>query len=66
MKIAILCNTSWNIYNFRSYLVREILKRHHVLLIAPRDKYTSLLEAYGVEFHHININTKGQNPFEEI
>ena len=45
MRIAVVLNTSWNIYNFRMNLVRALLAEgHEVHTIAPKDDFTSFLE----------------------
>lgn len=44
MRIAVVLNTSWNIFNFRMGLVRALLAQgHEVHTIAPRDEFTPLL-----------------------
>ena len=43
MRIAIVLNTSWNIYNFRMNFVRTLLEMgHEVHTVAPEDDYTPL------------------------
>jgi len=67
VKIAILINTSWNIYNFRLGMLREFkADGHKVVCIAPRDDYSKKLEEEGFEYHHISINNKGTNPIEDF
>jgi len=39
---------------------------YRVVAIAPHDDYTEQLEALGFEFHNIQINNKGTNPFEDM
>jgi glycosyltransferase involved in cell wall biosynthesis len=65
-KIAIVANTSWNIYNFRMELARELKKNNFkVLLIAPYDEYSDKINQE-FEYYNIYINRKGTNPFEDI
>jgi glycosyltransferase involved in cell wall biosynthesis len=65
--IAIVLNTSWNIYNFRLGLIRTLRKEgYNVVIIAPRDEYTAKLEAEGFPYYEIKMNNKGTNPFEDI
>ncbi len=62
--VAIVLNTSWNIYNFRLPLIRELVKiGYEVILIAPRDEYTKKLEEEGFKYYDIKIDNKGTNPF---
>ncbi len=65
--IAIVINTSWNIYNFRMGLVTALQRDgYRIVTIAPLDDYSRKLEALGFEYHNININNKGTNPFEDV
>lgn len=64
--VAIFINTSWNIYNFRSGLLKALQKEgYRIVAIAPWDSYVEKLEAMGVEHREIKINNKGINPFED-
>jgi len=65
--VAIVLNTSWNIYNFRLGLMRALRKEgYRVIIIAPRDEYSERLEAEGFPFYDIKMNNKGTNPFEDL
>ena len=65
--IAIVINTSWNIYNFRLGLLKVLQKEgYRIVAIAPVDDYSPKLEALGVEYHNITINNKGTNPVEDL
>ncbi len=65
--LAITLNTSWNIYNFRIGLLKALEKEgYKIIVIAPRDAYSSKLEALGFEYHEIKMNNKGTNPLEEL
>lgn len=65
-KIAIVINTSWNIYNFRLGLLNALKKEgHEIICIAPKDDYSKKLEEFGFEYYNININNKGTNPIED-
>lgn len=65
--IAIVINTSWNIYNFRLGLLRALQSEgYNIVVIAPSDKYTEKLKTYGFDFHHIAINSKGTHPIEDM
>ncbi|MBW8051269.1 MAG: glycosyltransferase family 4 protein [Cytophagales bacterium] len=67
MRIAIVINTSWNIYNFRMGIVRSLLdKNNEVIAITPRDKYTEKLIKQGCEYYPIKIDNKGVNLFNDI
>jgi len=67
LTVAIVLNTSWNIYNFRLGLIRALKEKgYRVLLIAPRDDYTEKLEAEGFLYYEIKMNNKGVNPLEDL
>ena len=64
--IAIVINTSWNIYNFRVGLLKSLQEEgYKIIAIAPKDEYAKRLEALGFEYHEIEMNNKGTNPFED-
>ena len=65
-KIIIIANSSWYIYNFRLALLFEIRKNHDLALIAPRDKYTAILEDKGFPFYEWKLNRNSINIFAEI
>lgn len=65
--IAIVLNTSWNIFNFRLNLIKAFQAAGwRVIAIAPQDAYTYKLKDFGIEHYDIQINSKGVNPFEDL
>jgi len=65
--IAIVINTSWNIFNFRMGLIKALQKEgYEVIAIAPKDEYSERLEKIGIRYYNIDINNKGTNPFEDV
>ncbi|MDM5262626.1 glycosyltransferase family 4 protein [Sulfurovum sp. XTW-4] len=65
--IAIVINTSWNIFNFRMGLLKALKEEgYNIVAIAPYDFHTEKLIEYGFEYHDINMNNKGTNPIEEF
>jgi glycosyltransferase involved in cell wall biosynthesis len=65
--IAIVSNTSWYIYNFRLGLLNSLQSQGcKIIIIAPRDEYSSKLKSLGFEYHDIKINNKGTNPLEDM
>lgn len=67
MKIVISINTTWNIYNFRLNLIKQLQSLgHNVMAVAPQDEYVSKLEALDVQCYHVNLNSKGTNPLSDI
>ncbi|SKC89427.1 glycosyltransferase family 4 protein [Ohtaekwangia koreensis] len=66
MRIAIVLNTSWNIYNFRMNFVRALLEQgYEVHTIAPEDEYTHLLEQSGCVHHKVKMDSRGANPIKD-
>ncbi|RYU80252.1 glycosyltransferase family 4 protein [Hymenobacter persicinus] len=67
MRVAIVINTSWNIWNFRGSLVRALQAAgHEVLAIAPPDDYSARLETeLGCRYVPILMENKGTNPVKD-
>lgn len=66
MRIAIIINKSWNIYNFRLGVIKAFQELgHEVLTIAPKDVYSELLEKEGCRFINVHIDDKGTNPLKD-
>ncbi|WP_192822072.1 glycosyltransferase family 4 protein [Rufibacter sp. LB8] len=67
MRIAIVINKSWNIFNFRLSLVKALLGAgHEVVAIAPEDAYSAKLVAEGCQFLHLPMESKGTNPVKDL
>jgi len=67
MKIAIVLNTSWNIYNFRMNFVQALQKEgHEIHTIAPVDKYTQKLTETGCIHHAVTMDSRGINPIKDL
>lgn len=55
MKVAIVANSCWNLFNYRRELIQAIHSEFgEVVLIAPEDRYTSMLPK-GQGIHYIPI-----------
>ncbi|SNR54303.1 glycosyltransferase family 4 protein [Hymenobacter mucosus] len=67
MRVAIVINTSWNIWNFRRSLVLALQAAgHEVLAIAPPDAYSQRLETeLGCRYVPILMENKGTNPVKD-
>ncbi len=67
MKIAIVLNTSWNIYNFRLGLVRSLINAgHEIIAVAPYDDYSSKLKEIGCEYEKVTMDSRGANPIKDF
>ena len=66
-KIVIIANTSWFVLNFKSGLIKSLQDLgHDVIVVAPKDEYSNILEKMGCLFYDIYINNKGTNPLEDL
>lgn len=66
MRIAIVLNTSWNIYNFRMNFVQSLLTNgHEVHTIAPVDDYSPRLVEAGCHHHQVKMDSRGANPLKD-
>jgi glycosyltransferase involved in cell wall biosynthesis len=66
MRIAIVLNTSWNIYNFRMNFVKALQANgHEVHTIAPVDDYTHFLTEAGCKHHAVRMDSRGANPIKD-
>lgn len=67
MKVAIVLNTSWNIYNFRMNFVRTLLEKgYEVHTVAPVDAYTRRLVDAGCRHHEVRMDSRGINPVKDF
>lgn len=67
MRIAIVLNTSWNIYNFRMNLVRSLQEKgHEIHTIAPTDEYTHYLTEANCSHHPLKMDSRGANPIKDL
>ncbi len=65
--VAIVVNTSWNIYNFRMNIVKALHDNgYRVLCIAPEDEYSSLLVSDDVSYIPVNMDRRGVNPWNDL
>jgi glycosyltransferase involved in cell wall biosynthesis len=66
MKIAIVLNTSWNIFNFRMNFIQTLkAKGYEVHTVAPVDDYTPHLVASGCIHHPLKMDSRGANPIKD-
>lgn len=67
MKIAVVLNTSWNIYNFRLNLIKALFREgHEVVAVAPKDEYTPKLIELGCEYEEVKMDSRGANPIKDF
>lgn len=68
MKILFVANYMWDIYIFRSGVIRAMVQDgHDVVVVAPDDGRIDMEKAIpGVKSISINLNKRGINPIEDI
>ncbi len=68
-KIAIVANTTWNIYNFRLNIIRKLISEgHEVIVMAPVDKFITYTETIR-EVTHIpirHLDRDSVNPIQDL
>ncbi len=65
--IALLVNTSWNIYNFRMNIVKALTDQgYEVLCIAPQDNYSMKLVSDQVKYIAVKMENRGVNPWRDF
>lgn len=67
MKIAVVLNTSWNIYNFRKGLITALMDNgHEVITIAPKDQFTYKLLELGCRHIPVKMDSRGASPIKDF
>lgn len=67
LRIAVVANTAWYLFNFRLNLIQALRSAGHTVeLAAPADAYADRLRAAGFEFEHVPISGGGINPLVEL
>ncbi len=67
MKIAIIINTSWNIYNFRRGLIDHFMANgHQVVAIAPKDDYSQKLVDLGCSYFALDFPGTSTDPLKDL
>ncbi|RUW62297.1 glycosyltransferase family 4 protein [Mesorhizobium sp. M7A.F.Ca.US.008.03.1.1] len=66
-KIVVSINTSWNVVNFRKGLIEALRSRgYDVVVIAPRDEYSSLIAAMGCRYVELDMDNSGTSPLRDL
>lgn len=68
-RIAVVANTTWNIYNFRQNILRKLISEgHEVIVMAPVDTFITYTESIR-EVTHVPIrylDRDSVNPFQDL
>lgn len=66
-RVAIALNTSWNLVNFRSGLIRALVADgYEVVAIAPPDRHSARLAELGARYVPLPMDTHGKNPLRDL
>ncbi|MEO5658920.1 MAG: glycosyltransferase family 4 protein [Polaromonas sp.] len=67
MVIFLVSNTAWSVFNFRHGLIVRLIERgHHIVVVAPKDEFSSKLAAMGCQVIDMPMSAKGVNPVEDV
>lgn len=67
LRIAVVANTSWYLYNFRRNLIRALAADGHVLCAVGGDgEYAGRMRADGIEHREVVFNGSGTQPLDEL
>lgn len=65
-KIMISINSAWNLFNFRSGLIRALVAAgHEVIAVAPSDEYVVRLMSTGCRFINLSMDNNGTHPLRD-
>jgi glycosyltransferase involved in cell wall biosynthesis len=67
LRIAVIANTSWYLYNFRMSLMQALVAAgHEVVAVGPTDAYVDKLVAAGIRHRAIPLAGASVNPLREL
>ena len=67
LKILLVANTSWYLYNFRLPLARYLRSRGiEAIMVSPRDPYVERLQAEGFRWIEFKLDRRSLNPLSEL
>jgi glycosyltransferase involved in cell wall biosynthesis len=65
--IAFVSNSAWSIYNFRLDVIKHLLDQgYEVLVLAPDDEYSALLQQNGCRFIPVSFNNRRKDPLQDF
>ncbi|EKG59736.1 glycosyltransferase family 4 protein [Vibrio cholerae] len=67
MKLIMVANTAWSVFNFRHSLIKELLRCGvQLYVIAPEDKFSAKLTEMGCQVLDLPMQAKGVNPIADL
>ncbi|MEB0014188.1 glycosyltransferase family 4 protein [Glaciimonas sp. Gout2] len=66
-KIIISINTAWNIFNFRSGLIKAFVAQgYQVVAVTPNDEYSERLKEFGCSVVNMPMDSNGRRPVRDL
>ncbi|CAN6134373.1 RfaG Glycosyltransferase [Methylophilaceae bacterium] len=66
-KVIIALNSSWNLHNFRTGLIRALVAEgYEVVAVAPDDAYSARLSELGCRFVALPMDNQGTHPLRDL
>lgn len=66
-KVILSVNTSWNVVNFRSGLIKALRScGYEVSVVAPRDDHSTKVTDLGCRYIAIEMDNSGMSPFRDL
>jgi glycosyltransferase involved in cell wall biosynthesis len=66
-KIIISVNAPWNIYNFRSSLIKSLVDHdYEIIVVAPDDEYVEHVKNLGCRFISMRMDRNGTHPGHDL
>lgn len=66
-RIAFVSNSAWSIYNFRLDVITHLVGQgYEVLVLAPDDEYSALLQEHGCRFIPVIFDNRRKNPLQDF
>jgi glycosyltransferase involved in cell wall biosynthesis len=67
VKVVLISNTAWNIYNFRGSLIRALQQKgYDVVAVAPPDEYAPRIAETGARYIPLPMDNSGTNPWRDF
>ncbi|QSX39643.1 glycosyltransferase family 4 protein [Shewanella cyperi] len=67
MKLLLVSNTAWSLYNFRLGLIKRLIADgFKVTVVCPSDSFSSKLVSIGCEVVDFSLSAKGVSPVEDF
>jgi glycosyltransferase involved in cell wall biosynthesis len=67
MRVMLVANTAWYLFNFRLNLMTALRTAGHtVIAVAPSDAYAERIRAAGFACEDIQLSGRGKNPLKEL